>query len=117
MKKDVQKRPIAAVRWEGQAAVVSVTGEIDLSCSGEFQDELLDVLDDKPGSITVDLSNVPHMDSSGIASLIKLLGRSRKASVPVRLAGLQKRVQSLFEITRLDKVFEIYPDVTEALAK
>ncbi len=116
MKKDVNKQPIADVRWEDRSAVVAVNGEIDLSCSSEFQEELLALLKDKPARIVVDLSAVPHMDSSGIASLVKLLGRSRKASVPVRLAGLQKRVQSLFEITRLDRVFEIFPGVKEALA-
>ncbi|MCE5279677.1 MAG: STAS domain-containing protein [Planctomycetaceae bacterium] len=116
MKKDAQKQTVADVRWQGRAAVVAVKGEIDLSCSSEFQNSLLDLLKDKPESIVVDLSSVPHMDSSGIASLVKLLGRSRKVSVPVRLAGLQKRVQSLFEITRLDRVFEIYPGVKEALA-
>lgn len=107
---------ISTVRWQGLVAIVEVIGEIDLARSTAFQQELMDLLDSRPERVVIDLSEVPHMDSSGIASLVKLLSRTRKTSVELRLAGLTQRVQSLFEITRLDKVFEIRPSVQEALA-
>ena len=107
---------MANVQWQDKTALVTVTGEIDLARSTIFQQELLELLDNRPACIVIDLAGVPHMDSSGIASLVKLLSRCRKGDVSLRLACLTPRVQGLFEITRLDSVFDIYPSVPEATA-
>jgi anti-anti-sigma factor len=56
------------------------------------------------------------MDSSGVASLVKLLSRVRRSSAALKLCGLTDRVRGVFEITRLDSVFEIYGGEDEALA-
>ena len=116
MKSGANPSRISTVRQAGGASVVDVTGEIDLSRSTAFQHELMDLVATHPRRIVVNLSGVPHMDSSGIASLVKLLSRCRKQSIELRLAGLTTHVQGLFEITRLSSVFDIYPTVEEALA-
>jgi len=108
--------PIQEVRWVGRAVVVQVTGDIDLSRSVDFQHELLLLLDQRPERVVVDLAGVPYMDSSGVASLVKVLSRSRKAGIGLVLVGLSPRVQSLFQITRLDRVFQILSTRQEALA-
>ncbi|HUS91219.1 MAG TPA: STAS domain-containing protein [Phycisphaerae bacterium] len=112
----LQDSPVRAVRWVGRAAVVDVEGDVDLGRSVAFQMSLLRVMDDGPERIVINLSDVPYMDSSGVASLVKLLSRSRRQGVPLRLASLSDRVRSIFEITRLDTVFDIYPTEQEALA-
>jgi anti-sigma B factor antagonist len=96
--------------------VVDVTGEIDLNSSLEFQQVLLRVLDKRPVRIVINLTEVSYMDSSGVASLVKLLSRVRKADSSLHLVGLQDRVRSVFEITRLDSVFDIRETEAEALA-
>jgi len=101
--------PIREVRWEGRAVVVRAAGDIDLSRSVDFQRQLLLLLDERPERIVVDLTGVPYMDSSGIASLVKVLSRARKAGTGLFLVGLSARVRSLFQITRLDRVFQILP--------
>ena len=116
MTPDPQGTPRSTVHWRDQDAIVEVTGEIDLARSTMFQRELLTLLDDKPQRIIIDLSGVPHMDSSGIASLVKLLSRTRKFSISLKLAAMTPRVTSVFEITHLDRVFDIYPSVEEAMA-
>ncbi len=115
MKSKSDNSPVAAVRWVDSNAIVEVVGDIDLPRSSVFQEELMVLIEKKPGRIIVDLSGVPYMDSSGLASLVKLLSRSRKKGIPVSLAGLTERVRSLFEITRLEKIFETYQSVAEAL--
>ncbi|MHC4295537.1 MAG: STAS domain-containing protein, partial [Planctomycetota bacterium] len=98
------------------SVVVDVTGEIDLNSSLEFQQVLLRVLDKRPVRIVINLTEVSYMDSSGVASLVKLLSRVRKADSSLHLVGLQDRVRSVFEITRLDSVFDIRETEAEALA-
>jgi len=107
--------PIREVRWAGRVAVAAVRGDIDLSRSIEFQRQLLLLLDEKPQRVVVNLSDVPYMDSSGVASLVKVLSRARKIGATLVLVGLSPRVQSLFQITRLDSVFSIMATEEEAL--
>jgi len=110
--------PIRSIEWMGadrRAVVVKVAGDIDLGRSAEFQRALLELPAQRPERIVVDLSGVPYMDSSGVASLVKLLSRVRRSGVGLKLVGLTPRVRGVFEITRLDKVFDILPSGREAL--
>ena len=115
MKSEPDNSPVTSIRWADRNAIVEVVGVMDLPHSSAFQEELMVLLEKNPGRIIVDLSRVPYMDSSGLASLVKLLSRSRKKDIVVSLAGLTGRVQSLFEITRLEKVFEMHATIAEAL--
>jgi len=108
--------PVKEVRWAGKVAVVTAEGEIDLNTSGAFQHALLALLDEHPERVVVNLSDVGYMDSSGVASLVKVLSRARKSGVGLMLVGLTDRVRSVFEITRLDSVFQIFATEQEALA-
>jgi len=115
MSEPTRPSPILNIRWEGRSAVAQVGGDVDMTCSAEFQQHLLELLDDKPEQVVIDLTDVPYMDSSGVASLVKLLSRARKTQTGLRLVGLTERVRSLFEITRLDGVFDIFDTVEDAL--
>ena len=107
---------VREVRWVQDSAVADIHGDIDLSRSAEFQQSLLALLDRKPARIVVNLGDVPYMDSSGVASLVKVLSRARRCGVALALAAMTDRVRSVFEITRLDSVFEIHATEEEALA-
>jgi len=107
------------IRWvesEKRAAVFEASGDIDLHRSSEFQQALLNLAAQKPDVIVLDMTGVGYMDSSGVASLVKLLARVRRDDIGLKLAGLTPRVRSVFEITRLDTVFDIYATTEEALA-
>jgi len=107
--------PVQAVRWQGEVAIVEVRGDIDLGRSIPFQQALLAVADRRPKRIVINLSAVGYMDSSGVASLVKLLSRTRRRDIGMALVNLTDRVRSILEITRLDKVFEIHPTEQEAM--
>ncbi len=115
-KRKTPSSPQWPVRWVDKAAIVDVSGDIDLNRSLDFQQRLLSVLDERPERLVVNLADVSYMDSSGVASLVKVLSRARKSKTQFRLLSLQERVRSVFEITRLDTVFEIHDTQEEALA-
>ncbi len=106
---------LRTVRREGDAVIAEVVGEVDLRGAPAFQQAVLALAAEKPKRLIIDLSGVPFMDSSGVASLVKLLARTRKAHTDLRLAGLNGHVRGVFEITRLAEVFDIYDGVEEAL--
>ena len=108
--------PVSNIRWQDKTAIIDASGEIDLHQSTVLQQKLLDVLDQKPNRMIINLSNVSYMDSSGVASLVKLLSRTRKNGISLALAAPTKKVKAIFEITRLDSVFNIFESEEEALA-
>jgi len=98
----------------GQVSVVAVNGDVDLSSSRSLQAELREVISGGPNRLIVDLSGVPYMDSSGVATLVEAMQLSRKKGTQLVLCSMSEKVQSIFEIARLDKVFTIVRDRGEA---
>ena len=97
------------------AAVVSPVGEIDLSCSPELRVALQQAILTSPAALVVDLSGVPSIDSSGVATLIEAMRETGSRGTPLLLCGLVPRVMAVLEIARLDSVFTIEDDIDAAL--
>jgi len=96
--------------------VLPLKGEIDLHVSPSITASLNEMIDKKPERLVVDLSSVSYIDSAGLAALIQAMQKVEGYGGKFRLAGLQETVRSIFEISRLDQVFQIFPDVDGALA-
>ena len=69
----------------------------------------------KPERIVIDLSRVTYIDSAGVAALILALQEVEGYGGKFFLSGLQS-IRSIFEISRLDRTFRIFPNVDAALA-
>lgn len=116
MSADVNDSPVKAVRWVGRSVVLDIEGDVDLGRSTRFQQAVLVVLEQKPDCMIINLAGVEYMDSSGVASLVKLLSRVRRLGLSLKLVQMRERVRSVFEITRLNTVFEIFDTEEEALS-
>jgi anti-sigma B factor antagonist len=103
-------------RKEGDFTVVSVTGEVDLYSSPRMREAVLGALSKRSPNAIVDLSGVSYMDSSGIATLVEALQAARRLSGRLVLAGLTDRVREVFELARLQSVFELARSVEAAIA-
>ncbi|CAN5738168.1 STAS domain-containing protein [soil metagenome] len=97
----------------GAATVVTARGDIDLSGSPLLRQELKKLAGKR---IVVDLTGVPYMDSSGLATLVEAMQGARKNGGQIMLVGLNDRVRSIFSIAKLDTVFKIAANVDDALA-
>jgi anti-sigma B factor antagonist len=96
--------------------VLPLEGEIDLHISPNVTASLSTMIEKKPKQLIVDLSRVTYIDSSGLAALIEGMQNVEQYGGKFALAGLQETVRTIFEIARLDQVFQIFPDVGAALA-
>ena len=96
--------------------VLPLNGEIDLHVSPEVAESLRTIIAAKPKHLVVDLTQVTYVDSSGLAVLIEGMQKVQQYGGKFGLAGVQEDVKHVFDIARLDQVFEIYPDVDTALA-
>jgi anti-sigma B factor antagonist len=102
-------------RQEGGFTIVAVRGEVDLYSSPRMREAILSGVSRKNPRVIVDLSGVSYMDSSGIATLVEALQLTRKHSGSLVIAGLSERVREVFELARLESVFQLAASVDEAL--
>jgi len=96
--------------------VLPLEGEIDLHVSPTVTASLNAMIEKKPKRLVVDLSHVTYIDSAGLAALIEAMQKVEACGGKFALAGLQETVRSIFEISRLDQVFQIFPDVDTAMS-
>ena len=108
---------IRGVKHEGRIVVLELGGEIDMKCSAKVKDKFKEIFRDKPPVIVVDMTEVKFMDSSGLATLVGVLKWCRLNGSELRLAGLAKNVRSIFDICRLESIFQIYDSRAEALSQ
>ena len=94
--------------------VVRPIGDIDLSRAPSLRTQIAEVFQKTPTRVIVDLSEVPYMDSSGVATLVEGMQIASRGGTKFILLGLQERVRSIFEIARLDTVFTITVDMEAA---
>ena len=96
--------------------VLSLEGALDLHVSPEVRASLRELIDKKPKRLVVDLSNVPYVDSSGLAVLIGAMQSLEHQGGVFMLAGAQEAVRMILESARLDQYFLLFPHVDAALA-
>jgi anti-sigma B factor antagonist len=107
---------IKGVTQNGPVVILALAGEIDMKSSVQVKSKLKEIYKSKPQTIVVDMTEVKFMDSSGLATLVGALKWTRSNGSQLRLAALAKGVRSVFEICRLESIFNIYDNITEALA-
>jgi anti-sigma B factor antagonist len=66
-------------------------------------------------TMILDLTGVPYLDSSGLGSLVSACTSCAKSGRRIALTGVNKRVQKVFEITRIEQVFLTFPTLSDAL--
>ncbi len=89
-------------------------GYMDMNTSPDVREVLTQHFETSNKAIIVDLSAVPYIDSSGIATLVEGLQWSHTSSNKFRLVGLTPTVKDIFEIARLLQVFEVFGSMEEA---
>lgn len=104
------------IRRDGGVTVLELAGDIDLHRSVELRESLLEVMGEKPETVIINLNQVGFMDSSGLATLVEAMQLSRRYGGALKLVGVQPRVRSILEISRLDRIFPMFENESEALA-
>lgn len=99
----------------GEATVVDVDGELTVSNRGELKERVLGRLEEGDRSFVIDFSRTGYIDSSGLGVLVSLSKRIRERSGRLRLAALNQDLRTLFELTKLDTLFQISDDRAAAL--
>jgi anti-sigma B factor antagonist len=107
---------ISARNAEGWV-ILDVSGDIDLANSPAMRKVLLgEIREKRIRKVFLNLKNVRYIDSSGIASLVEGLKASRDQGSRMILYGLNTTVREVMELSRLQRIFEIYDSEEQALS-
>lgn len=100
----------------GKVMVVVVKEErLDAHNAEVLKQELGRLFNEGRGCVVVDLKEVRFIDSSGLGALVSGFKNASSRQGELKLSSLQSQVKSMFELTRLHRVFDIYQTVDEAI--
>ena len=97
-----------------EVTIFHVDGEINMGTSPELR-KLFEKQTAK--KVVIDLEKVVYIDSSGLATLVEMLKKMKSQGGSLGLSGMSEKVKSLFEITKLDKLFSIFLTQEEAVTR
>ena len=101
---------------KGGALIFRVEGDIDINSSPEVKKAFDQAVSAKKDKVVVNLKDVGYVDSSGLATMVEILKNLRSYGGTLKLTNLSSKVRGLFEITKLDKLFDILAEEDEALS-
>ncbi|MCB9851766.1 MAG: STAS domain-containing protein [Phycisphaerales bacterium] len=88
---------------------------LDELCILEIQEELSRVVEQAPGlKLVLTFKNVEHLSSAALGMLITLRKKVEEGGGRLRLSDINPQIFEVFKITRLNKVFDIYPSIDKA---
>ena len=96
-----------AIGKVGDVTVVEVEGQLIVGNRQELKQKVLDELDRGDRHFLVDFARTGYIDSSGLGVLVSLSKKIREHGGELRLANLNDDLKTLFELTKLDTLFQI----------
>ncbi len=86
---------------------------IDAHNSGALKEVILRLIEQGERKIAIQLEQVRFIDSSGLGALLSGHKNAAAKSGRLVLSACRQQVLSMFELTRLNRIFEIYADLNE----
>jgi anti-sigma B factor antagonist len=109
-------RFVAATEQLGSGApVVSVMGEVDVATAPALEQTLRSVAEDRTDEVIVDLTGCSFLESRGLRALVASRGRLERSNRRLALVLSNPSVLRIFQITRFDELFAIYPSLRAAI--
>jgi anti-anti-sigma factor len=97
--------------------IVRLRGHLGAIFVNQTRHQLLEVVKQRGRTVLLDLKDVDFIDSSGLGLVVALLKNSRENGGNLILCNLADQAQSLFELTKLNKVLSIFATENEAVSR
>jgi anti-sigma B factor antagonist len=93
--------------------VVQPTGLLDGVKANQLRRDIADIVASGANIVLINLQDVTFMDSSGLSALVSALKAVRTAGGKLYLCSINDQVKMVFELTRMDRVFETFSSEDE----
>ena len=103
------------IEKSGDIAVVTLHAEhLDASIAEEFKRNMAPIVDAN-SKVVFDMTPLQFVDSAGLGAILSCLRRLSASNGDLKLCGLSKSVRAVFEISRMHRIFDIFPTRAEAI--
>ena len=112
-------KPRISVEYSESATIVTFTDEKILEDEQirSLQDSIISVVEQAGRvNLILDFRNVRFLSSAVLGLLIRVSKRVYEGDGQLRLCNIHPKIHEIFRITRLTKIFDIYPDLEQAIA-
>ena len=82
-------------------------GEIDIYTSPMFKKEALDLINAENKNIVVNAERLDYLDSTGLGVFMSILKAVKEKNLSIKLINVKPNIYKLFDITGLNKIFNI----------
>ncbi len=93
--------------------VVQPSGILDGTKAGQFRQEISTLVESGVDVVLIDFQDVTFMDSSGLGALVLALKTIRAAGSKLYICSVNEQIKMLFELTSMDRVFDIFSNREE----
>ena len=90
---------------EEGATVVRCSGQLTAGLTANLKEQVKELIP-RAKLIVLDLTDLQHIDSSGLGTIVALYVSARRANCDLRLISFNKRMRELLGMTNLLSVFE-----------
>ena len=102
----------------GGIAVLSVSGELDLSTLPQVRNTFVTLVGDHPGAlVAIDLDGVESLDDTCLGVLLGTAGRARESGGDLVVVCSDERLLARFALVRLDRAIDVVPSVHDITSR
>ncbi len=99
---------------KGDVYILYPRGAFDRKMSAELETKIYELNSKERANILLNCKRVKGILSHGVHALVEMYHRCKEQGGTLKLCGLKRDVSFVLEFTKLNEVFEIYDDETEA---
>jgi len=95
------------VRSHDRVTIIDIVGRFDSLTAPAMKSEMAGLIEQGKRRLVINLSKLDFIDSAGLGALVACLRRAVECGGELRLADVPAICRSIFELTRMDRVFDI----------
>jgi anti-sigma B factor antagonist len=99
---------------DGGIAVVQLVGRLNMASAARLREAVTTIVESGRTRVSIDMSGVDFLDSSGLGAIISALKTTRQAGGDLRIAAPSAQAQLVLRLTNLDRVLTAYADAETA---
>lgn len=92
----------------GDVIVMQVTGKLDSNTSGEFEKEIIGLINKGENKFLIDGSRLDYISSAGLRVLLFSAKKLKASGGRIVLSSLKDHIREVFDIAGFSSIFPIY---------
>lgn len=82
-------------------------GEVDIYTSPDFKNKVIEIIETKEVNILINAEELEYIDSTGLGVLMSIFKKIKENELNIKIINLKPNIYKLFDITGLNKIFNI----------